>query len=498
MGVISLLTMMLSAGYIPPRAHADCKYWVAPPPAGSDDNPGTASKPWATLEHAAEAIPDISCTVWVNNGIFQGRNRISRRFESTTKFKAVEPYKATFEADGMVLDINGAKNLWFEGFEFRHSGPGESPQVVKVDRAGEIWAENITFHNNIFHDSYNDDLLKIHNGARFITVSNNLFYNQMASEQHMDVNSVTDVFIYDNIFFNDFAGSGREDPGDTKAFIVIKDSNQNDDGLLGSRRIQVRRNIFLNWQGGSLETIIQVGNDGNPTFEAQDVRVENNLFLGNSNEETGAVFGVKGARDVVFRNNTITGDLPCSTAYAFRIGVSGRNPKNQNIMFFNNIWSDPTGTMRVDTSGNECAFAYGKPENVINLILDNNLYWNGGKPIPDSNLVDPLASDHSALVGDPLFQDSHQSLILPRWQGNIFLSGMTTIRQEFLRLVSQYGQVPSNSIVAGASDPGNTPPDDILGRKRDDMPEIGAFEIFQDTRQCYFIDLPAFMLFDCQ
>ena len=105
----------------------------------------------------------------------------------------------------------------------------------------------------MFHDSWNNDILKINNGARFIRVENNVFYNQgpgtISGDEHMDVNSVTDVSIEDNIFFNDFAGSGRPNLNDTSSFIVIKDSNAADDGLVGSFRIAVRRNVFLSWQG---------------------------------------------------------------------------------------------------------------------------------------------------------------------------------------------------------------------------------------------------------
>ena len=83
----------------------------------------------------------------------------------------------------------------------RHSGPDSGRFVVVADRRNETWSEYVTFRNNIIHDSYNNDLLKIHNGARFFTIEGNIFYNQTASEQHMDVNGVTDVVIQDNIFF---------------------------------------------------------------------------------------------------------------------------------------------------------------------------------------------------------------------------------------------------------------------------------------------------------
>src|SRR5690606_28096778 len=126
----------------------------------------------------------------------------------------------------------------------------------------------------------NDDLLKIYFGVRYVTVEGNIFFNQSNREEHIDVNGVTDITIQDNIFFNNFAGSGRNNDRDAKSFITIKDSNGDLDDQLGSERIYVRRNIFLNWEGGK-ETFIQVGNDGKPYFEAKDIWIENNLFIGN-------------------------------------------------------------------------------------------------------------------------------------------------------------------------------------------------------------------------
>ena len=452
-----------------------CEYWVAPAPAGNDGNIGSIGSPWATLEHAANVVPDNYCTVWFEDGDYSGGNSLNRRFSTLTTFKSIHPYRAVLKNDGIALSISGGKNITFEGFVFSHTGPGASALVVAVDQGKKGWAEYITFRNNIFHDSYNNDLLKIYNGSRFITIEGNVFYNQQGSDQHIDVNSVTDVTIQDNIFFNDFAGSGRINERNTKGFIVIKDSNGESDGLLGSKNVTVRRNTFLNWEGGEGETLIQVGNDGKAYYEADTVRIENNLFIGNSSNPAGAVLGVSGVRNVWFVNNTVTGDLP-SMSYAFRVDQKGSNPQNQNIYFYNNIWSDPTGTMGADLSGEGSKFSGGEPSQVSNLILDNNLYWNGPKEIPPGKVASPLVDDARRMVANPLLNTDHTAIVLPRWAGTAFLSGNLSIRQEFVRLVELYGKIPVYSPAVGEADPIYAPPDDILSRPRSASPDLGAYE----------------------
>ncbi|HSL45270.1 MAG TPA: hypothetical protein VK897_17685 [Anaerolineales bacterium] len=440
------VVIALNLAFKPFPPEEACSYWVAPSPAGDNRNPGTIELPWATLEHAAAAVPDESCTVWFQDGTYTGDNRIKRRFETYTRFAAVDPYKVVLQHTGPVVSLTGASHFILDGFVFQHSGSAINPLVVQINRNDETWAEYIILRNNIFHDSSNSDLLKIYNGARFVSVTNNVFYNQGASEQHIDVNSVTDVTIQDNVFFNDFAASGRPVENNTKHYIVIKDSNQDDDGLLGSERITVQRNIFLNWQGNEGETFVQVGNDGNPYFEARQVTVQNNLFLGNSLYPIGAAFGVSGVKDVQFINNTVSGDLP-SLAYAARVVIKDQNPKNENITFCNNIWSDPTGTMGMGTpeKRDRNEFSDGKVDSTINLLLDNNLYWNGGELIPPGDLLSPLLDDRHHLIADPELETDFTDLVLPVWDGTSFQSGNLTIRDEFLRLAHEYGSLPRHS-----------------------------------------------------
>lgn len=487
--VASTMAAMSSASR-PIQLGSSCQYWVAPTPEGSDQNSGTFSRPWATMEHAAQSVPDNSCIVWFKDGLYTNANSLTERFATPVIFKAVNPYKAIFERDGTVVELDGVYNMIFDGFVFRHSGPGASKHVFIMDRRDDdIWSENVIFRNNIFHDSYNNDLLKIHNGVRNVTVEGNLFYNQGAADQHIDVNSVTDIAIQDNIFFNDYEGSGRDIDFDTKHFIVIKDSNDNDDGLLGSRRITVRRNIFLNWEGENA-TFVQVGNDGKPYHEAMQVWVLNNLMIGNSPHEMTAAFGVRGARDITFANNTVVGDLPAK-AYALWVSVTELNMPNENLTFANNIWSDPTGTMGVDLGGGNGEFSDGSPSNSNNVLLTRNLYWNGTAPIPPGELVSPLSDDILRVVADPLLNTNHDTVILPRWTGNDFLSGNQSIRQEFERLVMQYGAIPAASPAVDNALAQYAPHDDILGNRRRDVPDLGAFEVTgEPTSGSYSLYVP--------
>lgn len=471
--VLSIVVPAIVLPSLLPSGVTACEYWVAP--AGDDSNPGTAAAPWATLVHASEVVPDDYCTVWVEDGEYAGKVRINRRFMTPTIFRAVHDHRAVFHHDGLVLSLSGATNVTMDGFVFRHSSPAAAPLVVQVDGSAAGYGEYITLRNNIFHDSYNNDLLKIVSGARQILVENNVFYNQGPTDEHIDVNSVTDVIIQDNIFFNDYAGSGRANPATSHSFITIKDSDEGADGLLGSERITVRRNIFLNWEGGR-ETLIQVGNDGKPYHEARDVRIESNLFIGNSPNDAYSVLGLRGVRDVVFANNTAVGDFP-SSAYAMWIDLKGLNPVNENVFFANNVWSDPTGSMGsyfMDNSDNE--FSKGNTAYVTGATIDNNLYWNGPKPIPGGDLLVPLVDDARALVADPLLHTFYNGIVLPRWTGDAFLSGNASIREEFVRLADLYGRPATGSPAIGAADPALFPTEDLLGRPRSATPDLGAYE----------------------
>lgn len=447
-------------------------YYVAP--EGSDAaGDGSAERPWATLTHAAANIPDDGSTVIVRDGVYRGRVRLSRRFSRRAVFRAEHPYRARLEnsaPDERVVTVFGAANLELAGFEITRPGPeADAAILVQIQQAGGLPAEDIVLRDNLIHDSFNNDLVKVNNVARRILIEGNVLFNQQGHDEHIDVNGVTEVTIRDNIFFNDFAGSGRRDAADTGSFIVIKNSA----GLPENRGIRVQRNIFLNWEGSPGSYFVLVGEDGQPFHEAEDVLIENNLMIGNSRKPMRAPFGVKGARDVIFRHNTVVGDLPAN-AFAMRLNREGQNPVNERVWFFANVWADPTGTME--------DFSDGDRAETRDARLESNLYWNGGRPLPaDGDVLNP-GDDARGVIGDPKlpFQDG---LVLPRWVGTRFRSGNRTIREEFERLVMLYGAPGPSSAVTGRADPARAPRDDILGRPRDAAPDLGCFEVDEEPPQ---------------
>jgi hypothetical protein len=428
---------------------------------------GTEADPWATINHAVQNVPD-GATILVGAGEYVGRIRLDRVFEQGIVVRSQVPYAARLRNSGTVITAYYGEGITVEGFDIAHSGPGAGALVVQVQNLRDDGGvtSRYAFRDNVLHDSYDNDILKINNGADRIVVERNMFYNQTGSDEHIDINSVTNVTVRHNVFFNDFEGSGRTNGNDTSSHIVIKDSNGTDDAILGSSNIVVAGNVFFNWQGNSGANFVLVGEDGTASFEADGVTIESNLFLGNSSNTQRAAFGVKGSRAVTFRNNTVVGDLP-SLAFAMRLNREGSNQPCEQIVMTNNVWSDPTGTME--------DFSDTPPADTASFTLANNAYYNGGNAIPtDAAELVNVGDDPSALVGDPGLPNPN-GVTLPRWDPNAgaFADGSATICQVHEALVRAYAI--GNASLVDAADPATAATTDVLGRPRR-TPDIGAWE----------------------
>jgi hypothetical protein len=458
-----------TAALVAPRAQdAAATYYVD---AGGSDTTGDGSSvyPWATITHALDTVPDDSL-ILVRPGTYVGRVRLRGVFAQGVTVRSEVPYQARLRNDGTVVTCFYGQGITLEGFDIAHSGLDSDALVIQIQDliTGPEQVGRITLRDNVLHDSYNNDILKINNNATDVLVEGNLFYSQEGSDEHIDVNSVTDVVIQDNVFFNDALGSA---PQGTSSYIVIKDSNAGSDGQWGSERVTVRRNVFLNWIGSTGQGFVRVGEDGQSFHEARDVLIENNLMIGNSTEKIRSPFQLMNVYSVTVRANTVIGNMP-ALEFGARIFTYGTGaPTNSQIHLHNNIWADPTGTMG-DT--------FNRGNNTTDLTFDNNLFWNDGNPFPTSSeSIIEVSDDVSRVVGDPLLGDQ-SGLVTPRWNqaAGQFADGSSTTREVFERLVTLYGTPAQDSPAIDVADPAHTPADDILGNPRPvgSTPDIGAVE----------------------
>ena len=220
-----------------------------------------------------------------------------------------------------------------------------------------------------------------------------------------------------------------------------------------------------------------MGEDGKPFYEAQEVLIENNLFLHHSAIRCWGTLLLKGGlKNVTFRANTITGhpQIKWSGAFAAICQRIGDNPPMGTLVFCNNIWCDTTNNMPRFSAGKGDIFEPGNEP-----VLWNNLYFNGGKPIPSTaeDLLTP-AHDPKRLLADPKLGELSDRVTLPRWDAaeGQFLSGSKTIREEFVRLVRRHAALGEGSAAIDAADPETASRDDILGNLRGARPDIGCFE----------------------
>jgi hypothetical protein len=447
---------------------------------------GSLSKPWKSVKFAINTVPDDSCVIRVMPGEYESVGYLTRKFSKKILIIAETAYikmKGGTDAH-RIFFFDKAENYIVAGFEIT-GNPNVNNWEEKYSHLIQISESNhITFENCIIHDCYNNDNIKINLYSTDIVFRGNAIYNQCQNEnsgdQHYDVVGGNDLVIEDNIFFNDFKASGRPEINNGSAsFIMIKCFNVPNPP---SKNIYIARNVFLNWWGKADQSMLLLGENGFPLHNVEGALIENNLFIGNTENRMSGVISLKGAKDVTIRANTITGFVKHgwgwnpgegNFGYGIRVQCEGQNPPHENINVYNNIWSDPTGRMLFFSAHSKANMASGE--------LMNNLFYNNGNTIEEkpNNCFTP-AMDTQKIVADPLLETDYSKVVTPVWNATLkqFGGGAKSVEEARVMLIETFGKFKSSSSPAiNAASPEQMPANDILFRHRTDgKPDIGAFE----------------------
>ena len=167
-GVIlaSVVALAMLAGAAPVRAQAT--FWVATD--GSDlPSRGGPTAPWATISYAIQRVPDGS-TILVRPGTYTGRVDLRGRFANGVVVRAEVPYQARLRNHGTVVTCFYGQGITLQGFDVAHDGPGAGALVIQIqdllgEPGGDDRVSRIVLRDNVLHDSFDNDILKINNGG---------------------------------------------------------------------------------------------------------------------------------------------------------------------------------------------------------------------------------------------------------------------------------------------------------------------------------------------
>ena len=404
---------LLSLAALPTLA---ATYYVAPPPAGDDANPGTLGSPWATLQHAADTVQPGD-TVLVRAGSYAGAQLITSGTAAEPivfrAFDGEQPEITTdnaFTPDG--LNLEGASYVVIEGF-----------RVDGRTRAGirAVLCEHVTINGNRADG----------NGRWGIFTG---FCDDLLIEGNVTTGSIDEHGIYV--------------------------SNSGD-------RPVVRGNLIHgNFANGiHMNGDVSQGGDG----VISEALIENNVIYGNG-KGGGSGINLDGVQDSLIRNNLIY-DSHASGISLYRI--DGGEPSTGNRVLNNTVLVADDGRWALnvqDTSSDNVA---------RNNVLLSAHSFRGSISISVDSLPG-FSSDHNVLEDRFTTDDGASVLDFAAWQalGLDASSLLATVEELFADVAADDYHLKPGSPALDAGETLADVPVDLEGTPRPQGPafDVGAFE----------------------
>jgi len=316
-------------------------------------------------------------TVAVRAGVYKERTIIPS--DGVTVVSADGPGKAKVDAGGRekTFFLWQRKGVTVDGFECYNSGEN----VVMVTQSS-----NCVLRNLYVHDAgTGGDCIKINAGTEDLLVENCVAHTPGAQpgrdevEECIDMMNSTRVTIRGCWFYYTGRESRANQLGYSKcdSFDIVWDGNVF--GPTHPKNAVGDAALGGGWAGSNKSGWNTVG-----------VTYRNNLFI---DCHHGAL-GIYGQKDVYIVNNTFVNNGHVRNRDIIDIHEGGRAQHSENIHIFSNIFVDYAGKM--PSRG-----VLGKTNGTWkNVVSGGNIYWNAGKPVPSSALLNPRREPGARFV-DP-------------------------------------------------------------------------------------------------
>jgi len=347
----SLLVTLLVAASCPLGLCATT-YYVAPPPAGSDTNPGTLGSPWATLQFAA--------------GMIQAGDSVLLRAGSYT------------------------------GAHFTTSGTAALPITVGAfpGETAEIDADNPTTPDGINLEGASYMVVEgLHvNGRTRAGIRAVLCQHVTLRDNRLDANGRWGIFtgFCDDLLIE---GNHTSNSGDEHGIYV---SNSGDRPTIRGNRIWDNHANGIHMNGDA-----SVGGDG----VISGAIVENNIIFGNG-VGGGSGINMDGVQDSIIRNNLLF-DNHASGISLYRI--DGGAPSTGNLIYNNTV-------VVADDSRWALNIKNGSTDNRVRNNVFYNFHSYRGSISVNADSLTGFSSNHNAVMDRFTLDDGDSVLTLSAWQ----------------------------------------------------------------------------------